>query len=278
MTPSTGPQRRTPDASRLVFVAGLHRSGTTPLTRILGSHPDVSTFHDTGVKEDEGQHLQSVYPPARSYGGAGTFAFDPRSHLTETSPLCTTENAQRLLEQWGPHWDLTRAVLVEKSPPNLVMTRFLSALFPSCHIIVCMRHPVVVALSTIKWSGPGERLERLVDHWLAAHDRLRADAMGLENLHVLRYEHLVSDPRSALDRVSRFIGLSSALPMDGVDPGRSDTYLDTWHQLRSSRAPWKRRTVRALSDRAQRVAEYGYDMDDLSSFEARPLLNGQEPA
>jgi hypothetical protein len=280
MTSLQGPEGQdepvAPDASRLVFVAGLHRSGTTPLARILGQHPQVSTFRDTGVKEDEGQHLQTVYPPARSYGGAGLFAFDPRSHLTESSPLCSPENARRLLEQWARHWDLTRPVLVEKSPPNLVMTRFLSALFPGCRIVVCVRHPVVVALSTSKWSRPGTRLERLVDHWLAAHDHLRADAVGADNIHLLRYEHLVTDPRSALDGVARFLRLTSPLPADGVDPGRSDTYLAAWQALRSSRAPWNRRTVRALSERAPRIAEYGYDMDDLSGFRERPLLTGQE--
>ena len=45
-----------------VFVGGLHRSGTSLLARSLEAHPSVSGFRDTGVPEDEGQHLQSVYP------------------------------------------------------------------------------------------------------------------------------------------------------------------------------------------------------------------------
>ena len=101
---------------RLVFVAGLHRSGTTPVLRLLAAHPEVSGFHDTGVKEDEGQHLQDVYPPARTYGGAGRFALDPRAHLTERSELVSVASAQRLLDAWTPHWDLDRRLLVEKSP------------------------------------------------------------------------------------------------------------------------------------------------------------------
>ena len=50
---------------RLVFVGGLHRSGTTPLTRCLAAHAQISGFAHTGVEEDEGQHLQTVHPPAR---------------------------------------------------------------------------------------------------------------------------------------------------------------------------------------------------------------------
>jgi hypothetical protein len=72
---------RLPD-HRLVFVCGLHRSGTTPLTRCLADHPQVSGFRGTGVPEDEGQHLQDVYAAAAAFGGPGGFAFDPRAWNT----------------------------------------------------------------------------------------------------------------------------------------------------------------------------------------------------
>ena len=49
---------------RFVFLAGLHRSGTTLLARLLAAHPEVSGFSGTGAPADEGQLLQSVYPAA----------------------------------------------------------------------------------------------------------------------------------------------------------------------------------------------------------------------
>ena len=75
---------------RLVFVAGTHRSGTTPLARVLGAHPQVSGFQRH--RRDRGRGPAPAgrsTRPARTYGGAGRFALDPRSHLTEDSPLAT---------------------------------------------------------------------------------------------------------------------------------------------------------------------------------------------
>jgi hypothetical protein len=255
------------DSSRLVFIAGLHRSGTTPLARILATHPEISGFAGTGVKEDEGQHLQDVYPAARQYGGAGRFAFDERSHLTERSPLATAENAQRMLDQWSAHWDLDRRLLLEKSPPNLVMTRFLQHLYPQARFVVVVRHPVVVALSTQKWAGPLAGLSPLLEHWVRAHETFLADAAKLRNVHVVRYEELVSDPAATLAGVADFLDLREPIAADSLDSSRSDRYHQAWADLTGSRSPLTRRRVAQLRARyADRIARFGYDFDDLSAL------------
>jgi hypothetical protein len=260
------------DPARLVFVAGLHRSGTTPLTRLLAEHPEISGFSGTGAKEDEGQHLQDVYPAAREYGGAGRFAHDPRAHLTEDSPLATPANADRLLEQWSRHWDLGRRLLLEKSPPNLVMTRFLQALYPDARFVVVVRHPVVVALSTLKWSGPTTRTGRLVEHWLRAHETFLADAARLRNVHVVRYEDLVSEPRRTLDALGDFLDLEEPLSDASFDGRRSDAYVDTWRRMRTSSSPLTRLRVDRLRRRyARGVERFGYDFDELGVTGPFPL-------
>lgn len=249
---------------QLVFVGGLHRSGTTALARTLALHPDVSGFSETEAVEDEGQHLQDVYPAAREYGGVGRFAFDEAAHLTEASSLASPASAERLLDQWRLYWDAAAPVWVEKSPPNLVMTRFLQALFPDARFIVIVRHPLVVALATRKWAR-FTSIDRLVQHWIHAHRVLFDDAPRISRLHVVHYEDLVADPHDSLGRIASFLSLPGTVPAGSLDGRRSQAYARRWDDLRGSVLPWRSRRARRLVARyADEVAEFGYVLDDLT--------------
>ena len=73
---------------RHVFIAGLHRSGTSLLFRILRRHKSISGFEITGgaEREHEGQHLQAVYPTDQDLGGPGYFGFNEAAHGPESHP------------------------------------------------------------------------------------------------------------------------------------------------------------------------------------------------
>ena len=60
---------------RFVFICGLHRSGTTLVEQVLSKNYQVS-FLRTGHKQNEGQHVQSVYSTAQKFGGPGKFALN----------------------------------------------------------------------------------------------------------------------------------------------------------------------------------------------------------
>ena len=255
---------------RLVFVGGLHRSGTTPLSRCLAAHSQISGFEGTGVEEDEGQHLQTVYPPARAYGGPGRFALSAAAHLTETSPLLTPEVATLLLHQWSPHWDLSKPVLVEKSPPNLVMTRFLQGAFSDARFVMVVRHPAIVSLSTRKWARL-RSLGALLDNWFAAHRTFEEDAAHLRHLLVVKYEHLVADPSGTLAGIAEFLELDGEIPAGGIDTRRSATYERQWAEL-SGGGPWRRERFRSLCRRYQAAADhFGYSLLDLDRTDPFPV-------
>jgi hypothetical protein len=259
------------DAHQLVFIGGLHRSGTTLCAKVLAEHPQVSGLSGTGVEEDEGQHLQAVYPPAKKYGGPGHFARDPRAHLTDASPLVTAANARALMDSWASHWDLSKRYLLEKSPPNLIMSRFLQALFPDSALIMVIRHPVTVALSTKKWVRLASRtpwkrasLPSLVEHWLIAHELMLEDLKQVRRSHIVHYENLVADPAGELSHIRRFLSLESPISVSGVSGARSQAYIEEWDRLASLSGPggWQRREI-ARRYRAD-IERWGYSLADLT--------------
>ena len=227
VTPASGGSAVDVPVAPFLFIGGLHRSGTSLLHRLVATHPDVSGFSGTGVPEDEGQHLQRVYPPALALGGAGRFALDPRSHMTDEHPLATPASRDRLLADWSPWWDLSRPVLAEKSPPNMVRTRFLQALFPDAAFVVITRDPVVVALATRKWAKLP--LDDLVANWVAAHRTWRSDRPHVRRALEVRYEDLVADPGAVVEAVWAHVGLTARpLDLSEVRAGTDDHYLAQW--------------------------------------------------
>jgi len=244
---------------RFLFVCGLHRSGTSLLSQTLSTHPLISGFHNTGVPEDEGQHLQSLFSPAKVYGGPGKFGFAPEAHLTETSDLVTADNAAKLFWEWSRYWDVSKPVLLEKSPPNLIRTRFLQAMFPQYYFIVIMRHPLAVAFATRKWSGSS--LESLISHWVACHHIFDLDREHLKNLYVMNYEHLISCPTESFTSICKFLNISYDLRVPRVDSGVNQRYFEMWSDLQHD--PASADMVSRLERRyGDAVRSYGYRLDD----------------
>jgi hypothetical protein len=244
------------DHHRFVFLAGLHRSGTTLLGRLIAAHPEVSGFSGTGAPAEEGQHLQTVYPPATAWGGPGSFGFSPEAYFTEAQ--ASPEQAQQLFAEWSPYWDLSRPVLVEKSPPNLLKTRYLQALFPRSSFVVVLRHPIAASMATVKFR-PTRRLGRMIAHWLRCYETFEADKPQLERVHVVRYEDLVREPEPVLRGVFDFLGLDPVPPSEPVEAGADERYFAQWQALK--RDPRMRAYLDLSELRYQRRAgRFGYTL------------------
>ena len=217
---------------KFVFICGLHRSGTSLLHEIIRSHPEISGFHNTGAPEDEGQHLQTVYEPALSFGGPGKFAFHDGARMDEAHPLATSANADKIFGEWRPYFDMSCKHLVEKSPPNIIRARFLQKLFPDSKFIFILRHPIAVSYATQKWSGTSIR--SLLEHYLLAHEIMIRDLRSLNFLHVLKYEELVADPQQVIDGIFNFLELTPTKVSHDVKRGVNDKYFQLWESERQA--------------------------------------------
>lgn len=246
-----------------LFIGGLHRSGTSLVADWLAEHRSISRLSGTGVPEDEGQHLQSIYPTAGGLGGAGRFGNSSRAHLTDDSELVTPRTRDALLDSWSPFWDMGKPMLLEKSPPNVLRTRFLQALFPDAYFVMVIRHPVAVAYATQRWFRRGTRalahpVHSQVRHWATCYETLEVDAPHLRRLLVTRYEDLVADPGRELSRLFAFLELEPTGGAHVPKPGLNEKYFERWM---SRRNPLRRAYVNAVTKRLDpRVNRLGYSL------------------
>lgn len=218
-----------PSASML-FLAGLHRSGTSLLAELVARHPEISGLTGTGFPEDEGQFVQTVYPLARQFGGPGKFGFDPRAHQVELPPEAAKAAAERLETEWARYWESPAPVRLEKSPPNLLRLRFLYSVFPEAAFVVLIRHPLEVGMATQKW-GRRRRLYTLVRHWFHCHAIFERDREYVPRLLLVRYEDLIDDPSAVVGSIHRFVGLGPHCDVEGVSAGHSEKYWVRWREM-----------------------------------------------
>ncbi len=136
----------------LIFVGGLGGSGTSFLRHVLASN-NLTSGQDSCLQykavnckasNEEGQwllhtgtpeakELRSVYSPG-----------DSLTPLTESNSTGVSM-LRYLWKAWSRYWDMSKPFLVEKSPPNLLKTRFLAAVFSlarSCRFLLVVRDPV----------------------------------------------------------------------------------------------------------------------------------------
>jgi hypothetical protein len=268
---------------KYVFVCGMPRSGTSILGRNIARMEGCTGLHDTGVLEDEGRFLQDVYPTEGDCGGPGRFGFDPRAHLTETSPLLTPANALKLRQSWERYWDQSKRIRVEKTPANLLMTRFLQAAFPNACFVVIRRHPIPVSIAIQKWKVSITPLHTLFEHWLHCHHLFEEDKRYLNQVYELTYEDYIQNPDKYHREIAAFIGTrvpaqpeqdqfryvaqwrnpgGLRVPECSMEPltgTHNEKYFSRWrHLLRES--PFKGYYSYVAGRYEARFAKYGYSL------------------
>lgn len=197
----------------MLFVISAPRSGSTMLERMLESHSMI-----LGGPEP---HLLT---PLAHLGIWANVNKAPYDHIlaAESQRLFV----QRLPQGEKDYWDACRAycdvlygrylqtspkkICLDKTPAYALILPFLERVFPDAHYIVLTRHPAALFASYANSFFNGDYraahqynpiLERYVP---AIGGFLRRSAVPL--LHV-RYEDLVTDPESWVQRICEFVGV-----------------------------------------------------------------------
>ncbi len=243
---------------KFIFVNGLHRSGTSVLYRLLSLQKKCSGFTNTGVPEDEGQHLQSVFKAAKYFGGPGKFGFDRGSFLDSSSNLISNINREKLFNEWSKYWDLSKDFLVEKSPPNIVRTTFLQEMFSNSYFITIIRHPIAVSFATQKWSK--NSLEDLFQHWLICNDKFKEDERKLTKTIIFKYEDFTSNHSEIVNDISKLLKFQLLIPTKfEIKDKINDKYFELWDRYKNSF--WTKRKAQILINKYEdKFNLYGYSL------------------
>ena len=231
---------RAPTPDKWVFIVGTYNSGTTLVHRILATHPDV------GVLPGEGHFLTTELATPRSHGLRRLWALKPELfYLDENSnaPI----DVLKLKRQWGIHFnDVTKPVLVEKTPVNAARTRWLQKHFERAHFIGMVRNGYAVAEGIRRKEGHPIDIAARV--WARSNEIMLRDFEKLEHRILIRYEDLTESFEALMSQVW------SLLELDPPNESFSDR---TWqvHEKYSRITNMNGRSFAALTEEDRRRIE-----------------------
>jgi hypothetical protein len=182
-----------------LFILGLNNSGTTLLVDLLRSHPQVRSL------PKEGQYLTDALPLPRDHGVPRKFA--ERLDIFHWTEENDSAPALRIQYDWARHYPSGPGVLLEKSPPNIMRSRWLQANFRPSRFLAITRHPYAVCEGIRRREG--HSIADAARHWTMANEWMLHDVRRLEQCLFVTYEDLCANPRDYLRRLHPFLGFDN---------------------------------------------------------------------
>ncbi len=186
---------------RPVFIAGLPRSGTSLVERILGAHPQASGIGETSI-------LQEIIRSHREAVGED-HALGPLRVSQDVAEMMRREALELVVEHGGP----TQRI-VSKHLQNWAFLGVIGFWFPNATVIRLVRDPAANAISILGQDLPPDRMA-----WATRLDwigrLMRAERRFVDSVRDkvpnpwldLRYEDLVTEPETWIPRIVEAVGL-----------------------------------------------------------------------
>ncbi len=222
-------ERRSPRAEPVVVcIAGMHRSGTSMIARMiqscgvyLGPERELAEpfpDNENGFWENR-EFVKLNEALLRELGGS----WDTPPRLPDsfnTGKLGQLRGrAQELIDRLGPlkQWGW-------KDPRNSLTLPFWRQLIPNLKVVICLRNPLAVLQSLVRRGSPPD--ESLVELWLTYNKALMA--IPPEDRVITHYAVYFHTPQQELRRVLELLGLSAS--DDTIERACSVVSWDLRHQ------------------------------------------------
>lgn len=197
-----------------LFILGLNNSGTTVLKRYFENHSRIRSL------PIEGQRLTDALPHPAKLGVRLDFANYPALfHWTEESD---PRPAYRAMYDWARLYPPGPGILLEKSPPDSVRSRWLQQHFRPSRFLAIVRSPYAVCEGIRRRTGCP--LEEAARHWRKGNDLLFRDMERLDRCLWFRYEDFCADPSGHLEKFETFLDLDEPFDRRGLEEVTSHSY------------------------------------------------------
>ncbi|MFK7983617.1 MAG: sulfotransferase [Saprospiraceae bacterium] len=173
-------------ANKYLFILSPSFCGSTLLNELISTSPYVSVNNPFGTRE--GQTLPTIRK----------IMFDHTRRWDESLDF----DWEYLKEEWREYWDTNKAVLLEKSPPNIIRAASIKKAFPNSFFIILYRNPYAHCEGFIRRYGNPKSAAEFAIKCLAY--QRKNQLLSLNSISI-SYEDLTSKPEKIKDQIISFI-------------------------------------------------------------------------
>jgi hypothetical protein len=104
---------------------------------------------------------------------------------------------------WMKYWDVTRPLLLEKSPPNLIRAADIERHFQPAYFVCMVRNPYAQCESLLRRGRSTAR--ESAEFTIRCFEHQQRNILNLGNTLLIRYEELVGDPAETCRNLISFV-------------------------------------------------------------------------
>ncbi|WP_019038861.1 sulfotransferase [Psychroflexus tropicus] len=168
---------------QFLFILSPPFCGSTLLNEIISSSKIVSVNNKFGTRE--GQKLPTVR----------NIMFDGINRWDES----LTFDWDYIKKEWIKYWDLSKPILLEKSPPNIKYAKILEEKFENSHFIIFYRNPYAHCESLMRRSKMG--VKDAAEFSIKCLKYQKRNIIGLKQKTIISYEELTNETNKIKNRI-----------------------------------------------------------------------------